>query len=570
MEEKDANGYTKVACTIKHFVFGDPRGGVNTASQYGGLNHLFNDQLRPYLHVLETTKPASLMVSYATVDLVPMSANEYMLQDILRDRMGFKGLIMSDAYSIPNLYTQSKTATSLEDAALQALRAGLQMELAPAGTPAVFPTLISSVKDKTVAKLIDEAALKMLEIKFASGVFEQPLADLGVMNKTLRAPAHLDLARQMAREGIMMLKNDGLLPLTPDKVAVIGPFGDILNAGSYAAVNTTDPRYGNSLYRSAVTAFGADKVTFTQGCDFVDTSDDSGIATAVTAAKEAGFAVVMIGSLSAPMDDTILIKKRTDGEFFAHADLGFPGLQQLLLDAILDAGVPTVLVLSGGQPFVLDPSSSLRANAIFHSFLGGEFTGDALVELLTGTANPSGKLTVSMPQHSAAIPVMYDYLPSDDQGGSARLLGYQSAWQFPNLTRPVPMPFGYGLSYTTFDIAAPVARVEVQGSGKEKKEVVVVTTTVTNTGGRKGQEVVQVYFRPATTRGLEFPVRRLVRFEKVELETGESREVEFTIPYKDLGIWINAKLTTQLGLYHLWAGSSSREQDLKMVNVTLT
>ncbi|KAK3302826.1 alkaline-phosphatase-like protein [Chaetomium strumarium] len=566
MEEEDGNGYTKVACTIKHFVFGDPRGGVNTASQYGGLNHLFNDQLRPYLHVLETTKPASLMVSYATVDLVPMSANEYMLQDILRARMGFEGLIMSDAYSIPNLYTQSMTATSLEDAAIQALHAGLQMELAPAGSPAVFPTLLSSVKDKKVAKLIDEAALKMLEIKFGSGVFEQPLADLDALNTTLRAPAHLDVARQMAREGIVLLKNDGLLPVTPNKVAVIGPFGDIINAGSYAAVNSTDPQYGNSLYRSAVSAFGANKVTFARGCDFVDTTDDSGIATAVAAAKEAGLAVVMIGSLSAPMDDTILAAKRTDGEFFAHADLGFPGLQQQLLDAILDAGVPTVLVLSGGQPFVLD-SSTLRANAIFHSFLGGEFTGDALVELLTGAVNPSGKLTISMPQHSAAVPAMYDYLPSDDQGGSTRLLGYHSAWQFPNLTRTVPMPFGYGLSYTTFDIAAPVAKV--QGSGSKAKEV-VVSITVKNTGARKGQEVVQLYFRPATTRGLEFPVRRLVRFEKVDLEAGESRELAFTIPYKDLGLWINAKLTTQLGLYHLWAGSSSREEDLKMGNVTLT
>jgi beta-glucosidase-like glycosyl hydrolase len=565
MEEKDENGYTKVACTIKHFVYGDARGGVNTASQYGGINHLFNDQLRPYIHVLETTSPASLMVSYATVDLVPMSANEYMLQDILRDKLGFKGLIMSDAFSIPNLYTQSKTATSLEDAALQALNAGLQMELAP-GNPPAFPTLISGINDTRVAKLIDAAVLKMLEIKYASGVFEQPLANLNVMNKTLRAAAHLDLARQMARESIVLLKNDGLLPYPlkgTGKLAIIGPFGDILNPGSYAAVNVSDARYGSSLYRSAVSAFGADRVTFTQGCDIVDTTNaTNSIPDAVTAAKEAGFAVLMLGSLSDAPEDMTMAPKRTDGEFFAHADLGFPGLQQELLDAILDPGVPTVLILTGGQPFVLQQSTLSRVNAIFHSFLGGEFTGDALIELLTGRVNPSAKLTISMPQHTGATPAMYDYLPSDDQGGWASL-GYQSAWQFPNLTRTVPMPFGFGLSYTTFDISTPIATVQ------EKNKAVVVATTVRNTGTRKGKEVVQVYFRPATTRGLEFPVKRLVRFEKVELPPGESRDVNFNIPYKDLGVWINAKPTTFMGLYNIWVGSSSREEDLTMVNVTL-
>jgi len=561
MEEKDESGYTKVACTIKHFVYCDPRGGVNTASQYGGLNHLFNDQLRPYIHVLDAVDPASLMVSYATVDLVPMSTNEYMLQDILRGKLGFKGLIMSDAFSIPDLYTQSLTATSLEDAAFQALNAGLQMELAP-GSPAVFPTLNSSGNDSHVAELVDAAALKILELKYASGVFEQPLADLSHMNKTLRAAEHLDLARQMAREGVVMLKNDGILPRTPEKVAVIGPFGDVINAGSYAAVNSSDARWGTSLYRSMASAFGSDNVTFAPGCDFIDTVDDSYISDAVAAAQEAGFAILMLGSLSVAMEDP-LFAKRTDGEFFAHAKLGLPGLQQELLDVVLNTGVPTVLVLTGGQPFVLS-ESSMRSNAIFHSLLGGEFTGDALVELLTGRVNPSGKLTVSMPQYSGAIPAMYDYLPSDDQGGSDGRLGYHSTWQFPNLTRQVPMPFGFGLSYTTFDTSTPVAEVQADASR------VILNVTVENTGGIKGQEVVQVYYRPETTRGLEFPVRRLVRFEKVELEVGESRNVSFTIPYKDLGLWINTRCTTQLGLYRFWVGSSSREEDLKMVNVTLT
>lgn len=558
MQEKDANGFTKVACTIKHFVYGETRGGVNAASQYGGINHLFNDQLRPYIRALEAD-PMALMVSYATVDLVPMSMNEYMIQDILRGKLGFDGVIMSDALSIPHLYTESRVASSYEDAALQALQAGLQMELSPA-QPATFPTLISSVKKKEVAKAIDAAVLNLLEIKFATGLFDNPPPDEAKANDTLRAPEHLELAREAAREGIVLLKNDGILPKTPEKVALLGPFGELLNAGSYAAINVSNPKWGDSLHTSLKNAFGKENVKFVPGVDLIGTTDDSSIPEAVAAAKEAGLAILMLGSLSAPMEDPLL-KNRTDGEFFAHADLGFPGLQQQLLDAVLDEGVPTILILTGGQPFVLN-ESSMRSNAILHSLLGGEFTSDALVEIITGKVNPSGKLTVSMPQHSAAVPIMYDYLPSDDTGGSAPRLGYHSAWQFPVLTRNPPMPFGFGLSYTTFNISTPTA------SYKDGK--VHIGVTVTNTGDVAGKEVVQVYHRPNVSTAIEFPVRRLIRFEKVDLGVGESKDVTFEIPNKELGYYVGAKLRVQEGVYNFWAGSSSRPEDLKGANVTVT
>lgn len=558
MQDKDKDGNIKVACTIKHFVYGETRGGVNAASQYGGINHIFNDQLRPYVRALEAD-PAALMVSYATVDLVPMSMNEYMIQDILRGKLGFDGVIMSDALSIPHLCTESKVATSYADAALLALHAGLQMELSPA-QPATFPTLLSSVNETQVAKAIDAAALNILELKFATGIFDSPLPDEAKANETLRAPEHLELAREAAREGIVLLKNDGILPKTPEKVALLGPFGELLNAGSYAAINVSNPKWGDSLHTSFKNAFGAENVTFVAGVDLNSTAGDSGIEKAVAAAKDAGFAVLMLGSLSAPMEDP-LFKKRTDGEFFSHADLGLPGLQQQLLDAVLDAGVPTVLILTGGQPFVLT-DSTLRSNAILHSLLGGEFTSDALVEILTGKVNPSGKLTVSMPQHSAAIPVFYDYLPSDDAAGGDSRLGYHSAWQFPILQRSPPMPFGFGLSYTTFNISAPTA------SYKDGK--VQLSVTVTNSGDIAGKEVVQVYHRPNTTTGIEFPVRRLIRFEKVDLNAGESKDVAFEVPNQELGYYVNAKLMVKEGVYNFWAGSSSRAQDLKGVNVTVT
>ncbi|KAK6814628.1 hypothetical protein RU639_009567 [Aspergillus parasiticus] len=556
MQDKDESGNIKVATTVKHFVYGDSRGGVNAASMYGGINHLYNDQLRLYLRALEAD-PAAVMVSYASVDLVPMSANKYLVRDVLRQRLGFEGIVMSDAGAIAHLYTESRLADSYAEAALLALEAGLQMELSPQ-SPAVFPTLVAAAEDRHVGQLINEAVLNILQLKFATGVFDNPLPDPAKVNDTLRTPAHLEISRNVTRESIVLLQNDGILPTTSSKVALLGPFADIRNYGSYAPVNSSDSRYGNSLYQSLQARLGTSNVTLVQGVDFIDT-DTTNIATAVSAAKEAGLVIIVLGSLSVGATDP-LVTKRTDGEFFTHADLGFPGAQQQLLDAVLDASIPTILVLSGGQPFVLN-NSTLRSNAILHSLLGGEFTGDALAEIIMGDVNPSGKLPISMPQDTSATPVFYDYLPSDDTGTADSILGFHSTYQFPLLSRSPPMPFGFGLSYTDFTISAPRAR-----AGNSSVEVRV---NITNVGPIAGKEVVQLYHRPNTTTGIEFPVKRLVRFEKVDLHAGEGREVRFVIPHKDLGYYVDGELRVKRGVYSFWAGTSSRTEDLKGINVTV-
>ncbi|XHF99604.1 hypothetical protein AWENTII_003102 [Aspergillus wentii] len=562
MQEKDEDGFVKVATTVKHFVYGASKGGVNTASMHGGLNYIFNEVGLPFIKVIQEAKPLSLMASYASVDCVPVAANEYLLQDILRNTIGFDGLIMSDAGEVLHLYTQSKVAGSEKRAALWALQAGLAIELSP-GKRGTFPTLIESVNNTKIASLVDKAAHQVLEIKFATGQFERPLPSMAKLNATLRLESHLEVNRNISREAIVLLQNDGTLPLPRNttNIALLGPFADIINAGSYASFNSTDRSLGHSFKQSLQNEFGADRVQYIPAVDFIDTSNRSGIAGAVAAAKEAGLAVLMLGSLSVDTDDP-LFSKRTDGEFFTHADLGFPGLQQDLIDAVLDTGVPTILILSGGQPFVLN-NSTLRANAIIHSFLGGEFTGDALVEIIKGTVNPSGKLTISMPQHSAAIPINYNYLPSDNEGGMGSMTGVQSpAWQFPLLTRDVPMPFGYGLSYTTFNISKPIIKVQGQN--------VTVAVSVTNAGKVRGSEVVQVYFREKhTKRPVETPVKRLVRFAKVEIEAGHVERVTFTIPIKELGYYFNTKWGVDGGLYTFWVGSSSKDQDLQSVEMEI-
>ncbi|RYP40333.1 hypothetical protein DL767_001790 [Monosporascus sp. MG133] len=560
MQEKDEDGFVKVATTIKHFVYGQGSGGVNRASMAGGINHIMNDLGIPYIKAIREADPLSVMVSYSSVDGVPMSFNKYMVQDVLRGIMGFKGLVMSDANSVEYLYTESKVASSREDAATKALRAGLNHELSPAGA-GFFTTLIDAIDDGEIAGLISESVRAILEIKFATGAFDKPLPSVEGMRKTLRNERHLEINRNMTRESIVLLQNDGLLPLdrsTIGKVAVIGVYADMVNAGMYAACNATDPAYGDSLRRSLEKVLGEENVLYEPGVtSYLPNNDTSGIEPAVAAAKEAGLAVVVLGSGWGTFDPATFNNERTDGEGYAHADLGFPGLQQELLDAVLDAGVPTVLVLNGGQVFVLNESTK-RSGAIIHTFLSGEFTGDALVEILFGDVNPSGKLTMSMPEANGQFPVAYDYLASDDAGGFGPANLYD--WHWPQGSRYVPMRFGFGLSYTTFEVAPPTVDV-----GRKN---VSVTVAVQNKGSMGGKEVVQLYYRPDYSI-IEFPVMRLIRFQKVEVSAGESKGVTLTVPYEELGYYVNGKWHSQGGNYTFWVGNSSRDEDLQRLNDTL-
>ncbi|KAI2630192.1 glycoside hydrolase family 3 protein [Hypomontagnella submonticulosa] len=563
MQAKDENGFVKIATTIKHWVYGRGNGGVNRASMAGGINHIMNDLAAPYIKVIKEADPLSLMVSYSSVDRVPMSINRYMIRDVLRGILGFKGLIMSDANSIEYTVTESKVSLSKSDAAQKALRAGLEHELSPGGT-GLYTTLIDFANNTEIVNLVDNSVLALLEIKFTTGVFDNPLPSTENMKRTLRSEQHLSINRNISRESIVLLKNDGMLPFQKSnvsKVAVVGAYGDMVNAGMYAACNATDPAYGDSVRRSLAEKLGDENVLYAKGVDALPSNDGSGIEAAVAAAREAGLAIVVLGSGYGTFDVSEMNNRRTDGEGWAHADLGFPGLQQQLLDAVLDTGVPTILVMSSGQTFVLN-ESTMRSNAILHSWLSGEFTGDALVEILFGDVNPSGKLTVTMPQANGAFPVAYDYLASDDQGGFGTATLYD--WQWPQVTRYAPLRFGFGLSYTTFEISPPTASTLTVCGGN-----VTVNATVTNTGKVAGKEVVQLYYRPEHSV-IEFPVMKLIRFAKVDLEPGEAKNISLSIPHSELGYYVDGEWNVDFGNYTFWMGSSSRTEDLHQLNVTLS
>ncbi|PSR82142.1 glycoside hydrolase superfamily [Coniella lustricola] len=558
MQQLDSNGYVKVACTVKHFVFGQSSGGINAASQYGGINHIMNEQAVPFIKVVRNANPYSLMASYSAVDRVPMAANKFLLQTVLRNTIGFNGVIMSDAGAISELHSLHLVSNSAEDAAVKALKAGLGLELSP-GQPAMFPNLVTMANDSTIVSLVNDAVQRLLEIKFVTGTFDEPLPTMENLKSTLRNETHLDIARKASEEAIVLLKNDGTLPLSPpttnsSRIAVLGPLAELLVMGSYAPNNSTEPLHGKPFLQSLQDFIGADNVDYFQGVDITDISDSSGISAAVSVARQAGLAIVCLGSVSVLAEDGAA-NWRTDGEFFAHPSLGFPGLQQDVLDAVLDTGVPTLLIMTGGQGFVLQNSTVNRASAILHSFLAGESTGEALVDILYGSVNPSGKLPITLPPDSGSTPIYYDYLPSD----------VGSYWSLPVLDRAnPPFKFGYGLSYTTFDFSTAEVRITSDNTNVS----VLASVTVSNTGSVLGKEVAQLYFRQQYT-AIETPNKQLIRFTKIELAPGEKTMINWTIASDELGYWQNLEWVVDSGNFTFWIGSSSRDEDLESITIAV-
>ncbi|KAI3546801.1 hypothetical protein CSPX01_04043 [Colletotrichum filicis] len=546
VQEKDSDGFMKVATTIKHYVFGTSTGGVNQGSILGGKNHIYNILALPYINVLQKVTPASLMPSYATIDGVPAHQHKFLLQDLLRQQLGYNGVIVSDADAIVMLYDTHKTASTLNDAGIQSLEAGVELELA-IRFPTAFESLSGNQTVEGVAGNVNEAVSRLLNLKFELGLFDRDLsANTTALTEVLRSEEHLEANERITSESIVLLKNDGILPLSANqKVAVLGPLADVVNTGTYAA--WTNAENGNLTFLDAITAtLGSDNVKHVKGVE-ITSEENSSIDEAVAAAKDAGIAIVVIGSVAVGYEDS-LVNERTDGEGLTHASLKFPGLQGDLLSAVIGSGVPTIIVLSGGQAFELSGVAQ-DSQAILHTFLGGEFSGRALANILIGKTNPSGKLTISFPAYSEVNPVYYNHEPSDWQAAGAI--------QFPYLSHNYLYPFGHGLSYTTFNLSSP----SLDKTTYSKTDTIKLSVTVSNTGSVDGKQVVQVYFRQQVAP-LSLPVKRLIGFSKVDVPSGSSIDVGVEIRVAELGYWLEGEYRVDSGGYEIFVGDSSDDNSL--------
>jgi beta-glucosidase-like glycosyl hydrolase len=505
---------TGLLATLKHFIgYSASRGGRNFGPVAIGPRELADVLLPPFeLALREGAR--SVMQSYAEIDGLPPAADRALLTGLLREELGFEGTVVADYFSVTFIETQHRLAADPAGAAALALAAGVDVELPTVrcyGDP-LLDAVHSGAVDES---LVDRAAARVLRQKCELGLLDPNWQPTTVdESTTLDPPAARDLARRVAEESVVLLANDGTLPLREGaRVALIGPQADTESAmlGCYTFPShvgsqhpEAEPGVRIPTLRDALTELvgGLDHAP---GCS-VDGRDTDGFAHAVTAAEWADVCVVAFG------DRAGLFGRGTSGEGCDVADLRLPGVQADLLDAVLATGTPVVLVVLSGRPYALGAYAS-RAAAIVQAFFPGEEGGSAVARVLTGRVEPGGRLPVSVPVSPHGQP----------SGYLAPELGRRNE---ASTVDPTPLfPFGHGLSYTDFtwsDISCSATEIGTDGT-------VTVALTVSNTGTRGGAEVVQLYLHDPVAQ-VTRPVVRLIGYAKVRLEPGATARVSFEVP----------------------------------------
>lgn len=572
-----------VIATAKHFVgYGLPEGGRNIGAVRVPERELYEVYCRPFEAAIREAGLSSVMNSYSETNGEVPAASRKILTELLRDRLGFDGVVVADYGSVAMTFDRHGLAADRTDAGIMALRAGLDIELPEVDC---FAALADSAVDGRLGMdTLDQAVRRVLTAKFQAGVFEDPYGDLDAFVGRDREEA-LSLARAMARRSVVLLKNEGgVLPLNRDTptVAVIGPHADsVRNVFSgYTAPSliellrfrseapaaealdlegtrlslervTEEPALGiedvvRGLYpntRSLVEAVRAkvgpaSDVLHAQGCTS-NGGDEDGIAEAVALARRSDVAILALGHKTGWVADA------TSGEGRDRSTLDLPGRQQQLLAEVTATGVPTVVVLVNGRPAPIG-AEAVQPTAVLEAWQPGEVGMDHVAEILFGEVNPSGKLPVTVPRTAGQCPLYY----AQGSAGSYEGRGLQRYTDVP--TTPA-YPFGHGLSYTAFTYESlTVVTPEVTADDSAR-----VTVTLTNSGDRAGEEVVQLY-ATSFVRGVTRPVKELVGFARVDLEPGAGCTVAFDLPVAMFAcIGPDSSLAVHPGPVTLSAGGSS-------------
>ena len=535
----------KVFATLKHLTgHGQPESGTNVGPAPVSERELRENFFPPFEQVVKRTGIEAVMASYNEIDGVPSHANRWLLHDVLRGEWGFRGAVVSDYSAIDQLMSIHHIAGNLEQAAGRALEAGVDADL-PDGLS--YATLGKLVREGKVSEAqVDQAVRHMLELKFRAGLFENPYADAAASEKITNNPEARALALKAAQRSITLLKNDGMLPLKPEgAIAVIGPSAAVARLGGYYG----QPPHKVSILDGIKAKVGAKaKIVFAQGVkitenddwweDKVTKSDPAEnrrlIAEAVEAARNVDRIVLTLG-------DTEQSSREgwADNHLGDRPSLDLVGEQQELFDALKALGKPITVVLINGRP-ASTVRVSEQANAILEGWYLGEQGGNAVADVLFGDVNPGGKLPVTIPRSVGQLPIFYNVKPSARRG-----------YLF-DTTDPL-YPFGFGLSYTSFDLSAPrlsPAKIGVGGTTS-------VSVDVRNSGQREGDEVVQLYIRDKVS-SVTRPIKELKGFRRVTLKPGEIRTVTFTVGPEALQMWNDhMDRVVEPGDFEIMTGNSS-------------
>jgi beta-glucosidase len=556
-----------VIATAKHFVgYGASEGGLNWAPAHLPPRLLREVYLYPFEVAVREAGLQSLMAGYHELDGIPCHANRELLNDVLRVEWGFEGTVVSDYFAVDQLHSYHRFAADKGQAAALALDAGVDVEL-PA-TDGYAGALAGALDTGEVDERdLDEAVSRVLRHKFELGLFENPYVDEAAVMVAVNAERHQEVALEIARRSLVLLKNDGILPLRPGAgtVALIGPNADTARhlLGDYSfpahieSLAEARERQGLlgqmmtipddleiegstdhlSTVRDELAARLGNALRHARGCDVIDTSK-AGFDEAVAAATAADVAVLVLGDRSG------LTLRATTGESRDRSSLELPGVQEDLVRAVVATGTPVVAVLVAGRPVGGDFLHE-RCAAVLQAWLPGQTGAQAIAEILVGEVNPSGKLPISYPRTVGQIPVFYGH----------KVSGGRSHWHGDYVDSPVSPRycFGHGLGYAPFVIEqATLDRTEVTSGGS-----VAVEVTVANTGDRAGEEVVQLYIRDpqaAVTR----PVLELKAFARVSAGPGQRTAVRFHVPTGQLGFYDrDMNYTVETGHIEVYVGFSS-------------
>ncbi len=543
---------TAMAACAKHFAgYGYSEAGKDYNTTWLPLP-LLEDVVLPPFEAAAKAGAASFMTSFNDINGVPSSGNKWLMRDVLRERWGFDGVLISDWNAITEMINHG-VAADKKEATLLAAAAGVDIDMEGHSYPDVLEALVAEGRlDEAV---IDGLVRNVLRLKFRLGLFENPYVDTSRPSPAF-APAHLAAATRAAEEGTVLLKNTGLLPFGKGvkKIAVVGPMADAPHdqCGTWAP----DIRRERSVTPLAALRklYGDRNVLYAPGLRYTRDRSCEGIAAAVKAAGDADAVLCFVG------EEAVM-----SGEAHSMADLDLKGAQTELIEAVAASGKPVVLVIMAGRPLTIGRERDM-ADAVLYSFHGGTMAGEALARIISGKANPSGKLPVTMARMTGQYPMYYAHkntgrppewtVELDSIQVEAPQTSTGCTSYYLDAGKEPLYPFGYGLSYTTFEISEPRLSASVMPMSGA---TLTVECTVTNTGKRAGAETVQLYVRDVVG-SLARPVKELKDFAKVWLEPGESRVVSFTLAPSQLAFHgLDGKPVLEPGEFMVWTAGSSAE-----------
>ena len=530
-------GPDKVVACLKHYVgYGAAEGGKDYNTCEISQRTLREIYLPPFQAGVQAGV-ATLMSGFNEISGVPVTASRFLLTDVLRGEWGFDGFVVSDYTSVRELIPHG-IAIDETQAGKKALLAGIDMEMSSRCYLNNLPRLVR--QDKVSEKVIDQAVRRILRIKFDIGLFDNPYTDPNKASSILLHKDHLELAREMARQSVVLLKNtNGLLPISKDvkSIALIGPLADSQEdlMGTWKGVGEAEDVV--TILKGIQGKVSAEcKINYAKGCDANGHSTE-GFEAAIKAAKKSDVVIMAVGE-----------SEKMSGEAHSRASLDLPGVQRELIEEVQKTGKPIIVVLLTGRPLAISWVDK-NIPTILLGWHPGTQGGNGIADVIFGDYNPSGKITATFPRNVGQVPIYYN---CKNTGRPPSESVYHTSKYIDSHWTPL-YPFGYGLSYTTFHYS----NLKVSPDKISMEQPVIVSADVKNTGNRTGEEIAQLYICDmvgSVTR----PVKELKGFEKISLEPGQKKTVDFTLTAEQLKFYnIDNQFVAEPGMFKVMVGRNS-------------